>query len=150
MIIKQNPSSTYRFSQSFSRGTNDTSQDFFFFYLGFTARQDYFTHFEPSQSQGGAKIGDPWEKPPASRIWPKLKTVFGEALHDFEIISPKRGWGSLTTPALLSKWVSRSFCKKTLIDREGLEAHLLKHSLTGHWFLFLVNSQKEGKLCISL
>ena len=25
------------------------------FYLGFTARQDYFTPFEPSQSLGGAK-----------------------------------------------------------------------------------------------
>ena len=31
---------------------------YFFFYLGFTARQDYFTHFEPSQSLGGAKMGD--------------------------------------------------------------------------------------------
>ena len=28
------------------------------------ARQDYFTHFEPSQSLGGAKTGDPREKPP--------------------------------------------------------------------------------------
>ena len=38
---------------------------FFFFYLGFTARQDYyFTHFEPRQSYGGAKMGDPREKPP--------------------------------------------------------------------------------------
>ena len=35
---------------------------FFFFYLGFMARQDYFTHFEPSQSQGRAKMGDPREK----------------------------------------------------------------------------------------
>ena len=34
----------------------------FFFYLGFTARQDYFTHFEPSQSLGGAKTGGPREK----------------------------------------------------------------------------------------
>ena len=25
----------------------------------FTARQDYFAHFEPSQSVGGAKMGDP-------------------------------------------------------------------------------------------
>ena len=31
---------------------------------GVTARQDYFTHFEPSQSLGGAKMGDPREKPP--------------------------------------------------------------------------------------
>ena len=37
---------------------------FFLFYLDFTARQDYFTHFEPSQSKGGAKTGDPREKPP--------------------------------------------------------------------------------------
>ena len=28
------------------------------------ARQDYFTHFEPSQSQGGAKTEDPRDKPP--------------------------------------------------------------------------------------
>ena len=27
-------------------------------------RQDYFTHFEPSQSLGGAKTGDPQEKTP--------------------------------------------------------------------------------------
>ena len=32
--------------------------------LGFTPRQDYFTHFEPSQSLGGAKTGDPREKSP--------------------------------------------------------------------------------------
>ena len=25
--------------------------------MGFTVRQDYFTHFEPSQSVGGAKSG---------------------------------------------------------------------------------------------
>ena len=35
-----------------------------FFYLGLTARQDYFTHFEPSQSLGWAKTGDPREKLP--------------------------------------------------------------------------------------
>ena len=29
-----------------------------------TACQDYFTHFEPSQLLGGAKTGDPREKPP--------------------------------------------------------------------------------------
>ena len=28
-------------------------------YLGFTAWPDYFTHFEPSQSLGEAKTGDP-------------------------------------------------------------------------------------------
>ena len=37
---------------------------FILFYLGFMARQDYFTHFEPSQSVGGVKTGDPREKPP--------------------------------------------------------------------------------------
>ena len=31
-------------------------------YLGLTARQDYFTHFEPSQLLGEAKRGDPREK----------------------------------------------------------------------------------------
>lgn len=53
--------------------------DLFIFYLGFTARQDYFTHFEPSQSLGGAKTGDPREKPPdhpqaelgLSHMWPE-------------------------------------------------------------------------------
>ena len=34
------------------------------FYLCFLARRDYFTHFAPSQSVGGAKTGDPREKPP--------------------------------------------------------------------------------------
>ena len=37
---------------------------YFFFYLVFTACQDYFTHFEPSQSIGGVKTGDPQEKQP--------------------------------------------------------------------------------------
>ena len=36
-----------------------TTGYYFFFYLGFTARQDYFTHFEPSHLLGGAKTGDP-------------------------------------------------------------------------------------------
>ena len=31
--------------------------------LCFTARQDNFTHFEPSQLSGGAKTGDLQEKP---------------------------------------------------------------------------------------
>ena len=52
---------------------------FFFFYLGFTAGQDYFTYFESSQSLGGAKMGYLWEKPPdhlqaelgLSNMWPK-------------------------------------------------------------------------------
>ena len=29
-----------------------------------TARQDYFTHFEPNQSLDAAKTGDPQNKPP--------------------------------------------------------------------------------------
>ena len=36
----------------------------FVFYLGFTACQDYFTHFEPSQSLDGAKTEYPQEKIP--------------------------------------------------------------------------------------
>ena len=32
--------------------------------LGLTAHQDYFTHFEPSQLLGRAKMGDPQEKTP--------------------------------------------------------------------------------------
>ena len=35
---------------------------FFFVFFSFTARQDDFTHFESSQSVGGAKTGDPREK----------------------------------------------------------------------------------------
>ena len=34
-----------------------------FLYMGNASRQDYFTHFERSQSLGGAKKGDPREKP---------------------------------------------------------------------------------------
>ena len=33
--------------------------EIFFFDLGFTARLDYFTHYELSQSPGGAKTADP-------------------------------------------------------------------------------------------
>ena len=36
----------------------------FVFYLSFTVRKDCFTHFEPSQTLGGAKTRDPREKPP--------------------------------------------------------------------------------------
>ena len=36
---------------------------FYFVFLVFLARQDYLTHFEPSQSLGGAKTGDRREKP---------------------------------------------------------------------------------------
>ena len=44
---------------------NNTIVDFFFlFYLGFTARQDYFTHFAPSQLVGGEKTGYHQEKTP--------------------------------------------------------------------------------------
>ena len=46
---------------------------------GGTARQDYFTHFEPSQSLDAAKTGDPQNKPPGhpqaelglSHMWPE-------------------------------------------------------------------------------
>ena len=49
---------------------NVVFMDFFFFFgLGFTVRQDYFTHFEPSLSKGEAKTGDPREIPPSSRTW---------------------------------------------------------------------------------
>ena len=40
------------------------SDKFYFFYLGFKVRQDYITYFEPSQSVGGTKTGDPREKVP--------------------------------------------------------------------------------------
>ena len=51
-----------------------------FFYLGFMACQDIFTHFEPSLLLGGAKMGDPQEKTPdhqqaelgLSHMFPKL------------------------------------------------------------------------------
>ena len=53
---------------------------FFFFYLGFTACQNIFTHFEPSLLLGGVKMGDPREKTPdhqqaelgLSHMFPKL------------------------------------------------------------------------------
>ena len=48
---------------------------FIVFDLGFTAHQDYFTHFEPSQLLGGAKTGYPHEKPhdpQAEHKWPEL------------------------------------------------------------------------------
>ena len=56
-----------------------TQYFFLFFDLGFTARQDYFTHFEPSQSLGGAKTWDPQETTPdhplaelgLSYMWPE-------------------------------------------------------------------------------
>ena len=32
----------------------------FLFDFGFTARQDYFNHFDSIQSLGGAKTGVPW------------------------------------------------------------------------------------------
>ena len=52
----------------------------FDFDLGFAARQDYFTHFEPCQSLGWVKTGDPREKTPdnpqaefgLSYMWPEL------------------------------------------------------------------------------
>ena len=44
------------------------------------ARQNYITHFEQSQSFGGVKTGNPWEKTPdqtqaklgLSHMWPEL------------------------------------------------------------------------------
>ena len=47
---------------------------------GGKARQDYFTHFEPSQSLDAAKMGDPQNKPPGHpqaelglfHLWPEL------------------------------------------------------------------------------
>ena len=57
------------------------------------ACQDYFTHFEPSQSLGGAKTGDPREKPPdhpqaqlgLSHMWPEQGTTHsGEMTSDLE------------------------------------------------------------------
>ena len=43
-------------------GSVARSFDFFIWVLTFTVCQDYFTHFEPSQSLGGMKTGDPREK----------------------------------------------------------------------------------------
>ena len=34
------------------------------FLFCFMVHQDYFTHFKPSQLLGGAKMGEPQEKPP--------------------------------------------------------------------------------------
>ena len=61
------------FKQNFSHIKSKTGpvnfrviSDYFFFYLAFKARQDYFTHFgfEQSQSLGGLESGDPREKTP--------------------------------------------------------------------------------------
>ena len=59
---------------SVSNSSSDTDAVFGLgcFFFGLTARQDYFTHMEPSQSIGGEKTGDPREKntwPPSSRTW---------------------------------------------------------------------------------
>ena len=40
--------------------------------LGFTAHQDYFTYFEPSQSLDGVKTGDPREKNPPDHTQAEL------------------------------------------------------------------------------
>ena len=37
-------------------------EEYYFFYFGFMDRQDYFTHFEISQSYGRTKNGRPPEK----------------------------------------------------------------------------------------
>ena len=56
-IITANFSGVQWFSDFYS---NNAHKIFFFmFYVSFTAHQDYFTHFEPSQSLGGAKMGHP-------------------------------------------------------------------------------------------
>ena len=52
----------------------------FLFIWVFTARQDYFSNFEPSQTIGGVKMGPAQEKPPdhpkaelsLSHMWPEL------------------------------------------------------------------------------
>ena len=70
-------SSSFTYLPNYNQRNNDNDM-LLFFYLCFTACQDYFTHFEPSQSVGGAKTGDPQEKPPdhpqaelgLSHIWP--------------------------------------------------------------------------------
>ena len=62
--------------------------------LGFKACHDYFTCFEPSQSVGGVKTGDPREKPPdhqqaelgLSDMWPELGS------------NPQRWDSKLTSP----------------------------------------------------
>ena len=41
---------------------HDVAPIIIFFLFVFMARQDYFTHFELSQSKGGAKMGDPEKK----------------------------------------------------------------------------------------
>ena len=54
----------YMYMSKFSLLYNDRFFFIFYFYFGFTAHQNYFTHFEPSQSLGGAKTGGPREKLP--------------------------------------------------------------------------------------
>ena len=40
------------------------------FYLGFTARQDYFVNFEPSQSLGGLPSDHRLHCPPEKKLGP--------------------------------------------------------------------------------
>ena len=44
---------TFFISLTWKRWPYELNTDFFFFYLGFMARQDSFIHFEQSQSLGG-------------------------------------------------------------------------------------------------
>ena len=55
-------------SKKFQNRLTNKTRYFFLFFLGggsgvdVTARQDYFTHFEPRRSVGEAKMGDPRKK----------------------------------------------------------------------------------------
>ena len=73
----QNAILTFRtgYSASVLLSKNEKQKNILKFFdsdLGYTAREDYYTHFDPSQTWGGAKTGDPREKttwPSASRTW---------------------------------------------------------------------------------
>ena len=58
---------------------------FFFFYSVLRPFQDYFSSYETGESVGGAKTGEPREKPPgtpASRTW-LVSHVVRAGLHVF-------------------------------------------------------------------
>ena len=71
--------------------------DLIFSGLGFTAHQDYFTHFEPHQTLDGAKTGDPEEKHLTTR---KLKT---------SVLNHSPTGATQADPSL--QFVQMSFCR---------------------------------------
>ena len=115
------------------------------FDLGFMVCPDYFIHFEPSQSQGGAKTGDPREKnswPPTSRTW--------FVSHWPDLVSNPHRWDDLlfrslevsvlnhsATGAPRTWWFNSSFIPSTIcfISYKSEKFGHLKESLSFSWIM---------------